>query len=78
MLQLRRIHHVAIICSDLERSKDFDGNLPGLRVVAEHHRVERQSHQLDLAKPRSSARCSLSRGGQQAVADLVPGAAQQF
>lgn len=49
MLQPRRIQHAAIICSDFERSKDFYVNLLGLRVVAEHFRVERQSHKLDLA-----------------------------
>ncbi|WP_345793957.1 VOC family protein [Thauera sp. JM12B12] len=54
MLQLRRIHHVAIICSDFARSKDFYVNLLGLRVVAEHFRVERQSHKLDLALPDGS------------------------
>lgn len=54
MLQLRRIHHVAIICSEYERSKDFYVNLLGLRVVAEQYRVERQSHKLDLAMPDGS------------------------
>ena len=54
MLQLRRIHHVAIICSDFERSKDFYVNLLGLRVVAEHYRVERRSHKLDLTLPDGS------------------------
>lgn len=51
MLQLRRIHHVALICSDYERSKAFYVNLLGLRVVAEHYRAQRQSHKLDLALP---------------------------
>ena len=51
MLDLRRIHHVAIICSDYERSKAFYVNLLGLRVVAEHYRAQRQSHKLDLALP---------------------------
>ena len=51
MIYLRRIHHVAIICSDYERSKAFYVNLLGLRVVAEHYRAQRQSHKLDLALP---------------------------
>ena len=51
MLQLRRIHHVALICSDYERSKAFYVNLLGLRVIAEHYRAQRQSHKLDLALP---------------------------
>jgi len=49
MLHLRRIHHVAIIGSDYERSKAFYVNLRGLRVVAEHYRAQRQSYKLDLA-----------------------------
>ncbi len=51
MLHLRRIHHVAIICSDYEASKAFYVNLLGLRIVAEHHRAHRQSYKLDLALP---------------------------
>lgn len=51
MLYLRRIHHVAIICADYERSKAFYVNLLGLRVVAEHYHAQRQSHKLDLALP---------------------------
>lgn len=42
------IHHVAIICSDYERSKDFYVNKLGLRVVKETHRKERDSYKLDL------------------------------
>lgn len=51
MLQLRRIHHVAIICSNYQRSKAFYVDLLGLRVVAEHYRAHRQSFKLDLAMP---------------------------
>lgn len=51
MLQLRRIHHVALICADYARSKAFYVNLLGLRVVAEHYRAPRQSYKLDLALP---------------------------
>ena len=42
------IHHVAIICSDYERSKHFYVDVLGLEVVAEHYREERQSYKLDL------------------------------
>jgi glyoxylase I family protein len=42
------IHHVALICSDYERSKRFYVEVLGLKIVAETHRVERQSHKLDL------------------------------
>lgn len=48
---LRRIHHVAIICSDYQRSKAFYTDVLGLRVIAENHRAARQSWKLDLATP---------------------------
>ncbi len=51
MLDLHRIHHVAIICADYERSKAFYVEVLGLRVVAEHYRAPRQSWKLDLALP---------------------------
>ncbi len=48
-LKLKYIHHVAIICSDYERSKHFYTVILGLRVIAEHYRAERRSYKLDLA-----------------------------
>lgn len=50
-MQLKRIHHVAIICSDYAVSKAFYVDVLGLRIVAEHYRAERQSWKLDLALP---------------------------
>lgn len=49
MLQLKAIHHIAIICSDYERSKRFYTDLLGFTVVAEHYRAARDSWKLDLA-----------------------------
>jgi glyoxylase I family protein len=49
MISLRSIHHVAIICSDYERSKNFYTKILGCRVLAEHYRRERKSYKLDLA-----------------------------
>lgn len=43
------IHHVAIICSDYERSKKFYTQVLGMTVAAEHYRQERKSWKLDLA-----------------------------
>lgn len=43
------LHHVAIICSDFERSKDFYTRILGFRVVHEAYRKERDSWKLDLA-----------------------------
>ena len=44
-----RIHHIAIICSDYEKSKDFYVNQLGFKIVAEVYREERKSYKLDLA-----------------------------
>lgn len=50
-MQLSRIHHVAVICSDYERSKRFYTEVLGLRVLAEAYREARHSWKLDLALP---------------------------
>ncbi len=44
-----KIHHVAIICSDYNRSKDFYVNVLGLRILHEAYRASRKSYKLDLA-----------------------------
>ena len=44
-----RIHHIAIICSDYEKSKDFYVNKLGFSVLAEVYRTDRKSYKLDLA-----------------------------
>lgn len=49
MLHLNRVHHIAIICSDYQRSLNFYVNSLGFRVMAEHYRTERQSYKTDLA-----------------------------
>lgn len=43
------IHHVAIICSDYEKSKHFYTEILGLKIIAEAYRAERNSYKLDLA-----------------------------
>jgi|SRR5688572_9967958 len=48
---LRRVHHVAIICSDYARSKRFYTQVLGLSVLAEAYRETRDSWKLDLALP---------------------------
>ena len=45
---LRAVHHVAIIVSDYEKSKDFYVNKLGFDVVRELYRPERQDWKLDL------------------------------
>ena len=46
---LNRIHHVAIISSNYEKSKDFYVNILGLTIVNEVYRAERKSYKLDLS-----------------------------
>ena len=48
MLKLNRVHHIAIICSDYERSKQFYTEVLGLKIVREVYREERRSYKLDL------------------------------
>ena len=48
-MKLKRVHHVAIICSDYERSKVFYTEILGFDIVREVYRKERQSHKLDLS-----------------------------
>lgn len=50
-MDILRTHHVALICSDYERSKDFYVRILGLEIVAEAHRAERDSWKLDLRLP---------------------------
>jgi glyoxylase I family protein len=45
---LRRIHHIAIVCSDYEKSKRFYVEKLGFEVVCETFREERASYKLDL------------------------------
>ena len=49
MLQLTSLHHIAIICSDYERSKKFYIEVLGFEPMQEVYRAERQSYKLDLA-----------------------------
>lgn len=43
------MHHIAIICSDYQKSKAFYTDVLGLTIVREIYREERQSYKLDLA-----------------------------
>lgn len=53
-MQLNRIHHAAIICSNYEQSKTFYTEILKLRVIAENLRANRSSYKLDLALPDGS------------------------
>jgi len=50
-MNILRLHHVAVIASDYQRSKHFYTEVLGFRVVSEFYRAERQSYKLDLALP---------------------------
>jgi len=50
----RRVHHIAVICSDYTRSKRFYVETLGFKIVREIYREERQSFKLDLEVGNSS------------------------
>lgn len=49
MLNIKRVHHIAIICSDYQKSKHFYTNILGFTIDAENYRESRQSYKLDLS-----------------------------
>ena len=62
-MKLNKIHHVAVICSDYERSKRFYVDVLGLKIVSEHYRKERDSWEAQTAgsAKRMLWSCSLFR-----------------
>ena len=47
-MNISKIHHIAIICSDYKVSKEFYTNILGFNVFNEVYREERNSYKLDL------------------------------
>ena len=47
-MKFNRIHHVAIICSDYQKSKEFYVEKLGFEIENEVFREERNSYKLDL------------------------------
>ena len=45
---IQSLHHIAIICSDYERSKRFYTEILGFQIKNEVYREDRQSFKLDL------------------------------
>ena len=45
----KKVHHIAIICSDYQKSKHFYTEILGLEIIREVYRKERLSYKLDLA-----------------------------
>lgn len=46
---LNRIHHIAIICSDYQRSRHFYSEILGLKIENEVYREQRNSWKCDLS-----------------------------
>jgi glyoxylase I family protein len=49
MIKLNKIHHIAILCFNYPKSKEFYTTVLGLTIVQEIYRKERDSYKLDLA-----------------------------
>ncbi|QEH42228.1 VOC family protein [Chitinophaga sp. XS-30] len=49
MLKLNKVHHIAMICSDYERSKRFYTEVLGFEIERETYRAARGSWKLDLS-----------------------------
>lgn len=47
-MNLTTIHHIAIIVSDYEKSKDFYVNKLGFEIIRENYREDRNDYKLDL------------------------------
>jgi glyoxylase I family protein len=48
-MNIRSIHHIAILTDDYEKSKRFYTEVLGFEVIRETYRAERGSYKLDLA-----------------------------
>ncbi|PZR24642.1 MAG: VOC family protein [Citrobacter freundii] len=48
-MEIKAIHHVAILTDDYEKSKAFYTEILGFTVIAETYREQRNSYKLDLA-----------------------------
>ena len=48
MIKINRLHHIAVICKDYEKSKQFYINHLGFEIAEEIYREDRQSYKLDL------------------------------
>lgn len=47
-MKLNKIHHIAIITSNYEKSKDFYVNKLGFEIIRENYRENRDDYKLDL------------------------------
>lgn len=49
MIKLKAVHHIAIICRDYERSKQFYTHILGFNLDQEVYRAARESYKADLS-----------------------------
>jgi len=49
MINIKNIHHVAVLTDNYEVSKKFYTEVLGFEIIKETYRAERQSYKLDLA-----------------------------
>ena len=48
-MNIKAIHHIAILTDDYERSKQFYTEVLGFKIIRETYRKERDSYKLDLS-----------------------------
>jgi len=48
-MNIDKLHHIAIICSDYKKSKEFYTEILGLKIEQEIYREKRNSYKLDLS-----------------------------
>ncbi len=48
-MKIEQLHHIALICSNYERSKQFYTDVLGFTIEQEVYRPERNSYKLDLS-----------------------------
>ena len=48
-MKIKRIHHIAILTDDYNKSKSFYTEVLGFEIILETYREARQSYKLDLA-----------------------------
>lgn len=48
-MEIKKVHHVAVICSDYEKSRRFYTEVLGLEVLAENYRESQRGYKTDLA-----------------------------
>ena len=48
-MNIKKLHHIAIICSDYKKSKEFYTEILGFKIEQEVYREKRKSYKLDLS-----------------------------